>query len=424
MAGQAAIESPIDRARRILARADELAAISETSDGLVTRTFGSEAMRRANASVAGWMSGAGLETRTDAIGNLRGMQPRDGRPLLLLGSHLDTVREAGRFDGILGVLVGLACAEAAAAGAYGALPYRLGAVGFSDEEGVRFQTAYLGSEVLAGTFDPTRLGLVDADGISIAEAIKAFGGDPGALASERLDVQAEGGLLGYCEVHIEQGPVLESRDLPVGVVSAIAGQSRFAFRFEGRAGHAGTTPMGLRLDALAAAAEFIHAVELRALGDPGLVATVGQLAIKPGASNVIAGSAAGSLDVRSARNPQRLTACADLARSAAEIAKRRGLRLEWRLAQEHPATPCDPALRGLLIRAVEGAGMEALELPSGAGHDAVALAAALPVAMLFVRCRDGLSHHPEESVQLADVACALKVMDNFLSLLATSPRLS
>lgn len=412
------------RAARLLRRADELAALSETDDGLLTRTFGSDALRRANALVGGWLETAGLRARTDGIGNLRAFPPRDGRPLLLLGSHLDSVREAGRFDGPLGVLVAVDCAEQAAAGRYGALPFRLGVVGFSDEEGARFGTSYLGSDALAGRpFDPARLALTDARGITLAQAIRDFGGDPDTLAADRLDPASEDGLLGYVEVHIEQGPVLEARNLPVGIVSAIAGQSRFSFRFEGKAGHAGTTPMPLRRDALAGAAQFINLVEAYArAAAAGFVATVGQLEVRPGAGNVIPGAATGSLDIRSPRDAQRLEACEDLhIRLAAPVAAERGLTLAWQPVQEHAATPLDPTLRALLADAVRAAGFPVLELPSGAGHDAVALAPIMPTAMLFVRCRDGLSHHPMEDVAPEDVAAALKVMDSFLGFLAKSP---
>ena len=345
------------RAALLGRRIDELAALSETDDGLLTRTFGSDALRRARALVGSWLEGAGLPVRTDAIGNLRAIPPRDGRPLLLLGSHLDSVREAGRWDGPLGVLAALDVAEQAAAGRYGALPFRLGVVGFSDEEGARFGTSYLGSDVLAGhPFDAARLALTDAQGITLARAIRDFGGEPDRLAADALDADAENGLLGYVEVHIEQGPVLEAHNLPVGIVSAIAGQSRFAFRFEGQAGHAGTVPMSLRRDALTAAAEFVVAVETQARIDEGLVATVGQLEVKPGAGNVIPGAVTGSLDVRSAHDPQRLAACALLEATAAKIAARRGLRLEWQAVQAHDATPCAAGLREGLAAAVRAAG--------------------------------------------------------------------
>lgn len=402
-------------AARLMRRIDALAAISETDDGLTTRTFGSEAMTRANALVGEWMRAAGLAVRVDGIGNLRGVEPPDGRPLLLLSSHLDTVREAGRFDGPLGVLAALETVEAAPA----ARPYRLGVVGFSDEEGVRFGTSYLGSDVLAGNpFDAARLALTDANGITLAQAIRDFGGNPDALLDDRLDAAAEGGLVGYVEVHIEQGPVLEAAGLPVGVVSAIQGQSRFLFRFEGQAGHAGTVPMLLRRDALVAAAEFITTVETCAVENDGLVATVGSLDVRPGAGNVIPGSVAGTLDVRSPNDAHRLAAAAGLHANAQRIAAEREMRLDWHSVQENPATPCDPALRARFAEAIAAAGFPVRGLPSGAGHDAVALAMRLPVAMLFVRCKDGLSHHPQESITIHDAAAALKVMDKFLRLLA------
>ena len=408
---------PSDVAARVMERIDALAAISETDDGLITRTFGSEAMRRANALVGEWMRAAGLGVRVDRIGNLRGFEPPDGRPLLLLGSHLDTVREAGRFDGPLGVIAGLACIEMAKF----PRPYRLGVVGFSDEEGVRFGTAYLGSDVLAGRpFDAVRLALTDDRGITLAQAIRDIGGDPDGLAADWLDPAAEGGVVGYVEVHIEQGPVLEAAGVPVGVVSGIAGQNRFTFRFEGKAGHAGTIPMPLRHDALTGAAEFIALVENRARGETGLVATVGCLDVRPGASNVVPGAVSGSLDVRSPDDAQRQRACADLRAAAEAMASRRGLALNWKPVQEHAATPCDPRLRARLAEAVTAAGFPVRELPSGAGHDAVALASRLPVAMAFVRCRAGLSHHPLEFVSGEDVAAVLKVMDKFLRLLAQS----
>lgn len=413
---------PTARAALLGRRIDALAALSETDDGLLTRTFGSDALRRANALVGSWLEATGLRVGTDGIGNLRAFPPRDGRPLLLLGSHLDSVREAGRFDGPLGVLIALDLAEQIAAGRYGALPFRLGVVGFSDEEGVRFGTSYLGSDVLAGhPFDPARLALTDAHGITLSQAIRDFGGNPDTLAAARLDPAAEDGLLGYVEVHIEQGPVLEAQNLPVGIVNAIAGQSRFTFRFDGQAGHAGTTPMPLRRDALAGAAQFVNLVETYALAfEEGLVATVGQLDVRPGAGNVIPGSVTGSLDVRSPQDAHRLKAVADLHRLAGDVAARRGLVLDWQPVQTHAATPLDLALRARLADAVRAAGLPVCELPSGAGHDAVALAPVMPTAMLFVRCRDGLSHHPLEHVAPEDVAAALKVMDNFLGFPAES----
>jgi allantoate deiminase len=285
-------------------------------------------------------------------------------------------------------------------------------VGFADEEGLRYHTAYLGSKVLAGAFDPQYLALADAEGIVMADAIRAFGGDPGAL---HLDQRSGHDLLGYCEVHIEQGPVLEARDLPVGVVSAISGQARLSVGFRGEAGHAGTVPMSMRRDALCAAAEFALAVEALARGKEGLVATLGQLAVEPGASNVIPGRATLSLDVRHMDDAMREQATGQLREEAGQIAGRRRVTLDWQLLQQHPSVPCSPDLTERLARAVEETlGRPALRLPSGAGHDAVTMSGLTQVAMLFVRCKGGVSHNPAESVQVEDVAVAIEVMGRFL----------
>ena len=276
------------RTRKILQRIDELARISEEPDQL-TRTFGSSAMRRANDLVAQWMNEAGLKTGTDAIGNVIG-RPRatwPGRKTLLLGSHLDTVRNAGKYDGPLGVILAVAAVEEFSREDL-PLPFDVAVIGFADEEGVRYQTTYLGSGVMAGTFDLKDLERRDAAGISLRDAIRAFGGDPENLSSAEWP---RTNLIGYLEAHIEQGPVLEVNNLSVGVVTTISGQSRLQIRFLGRAGHAGTTPMHLRADALCAAAEFILAVEARARKTSGLVATVGRIQVEPGAGNVIPGAA-------------------------------------------------------------------------------------------------------------------------------------
>jgi allantoate deiminase len=295
------------------------------------------------------------------------------------------------------------------------LPCALEVIAFADEEGLRFGTTYLGSAAVAGSFDPATLELTDADGISVAEAIRAAGADPGALVHARREATQ---VLAYCEAHIEQGPLLESLDLPVGVVSAIAGQSRLSVSFAGLAGHAGTVPMELRRDALCAAAAFVLAAEGCAREWPGLVATVGQLAVQPGASNVIPGAATLSLDVRHQDDRLRVQARDWLHDRALCIAAERGVSVSWRVLQESPAVPCDPALSDLLARAVEGLGLPAHRLPSGAGHDAVALAGLAPVAMLFVRCRGGVSHHPDEAVALGDVAVAIEALGRFIMLFA------
>ena len=282
-------------AELVMERCAQLGAISEEPDRL-TRRFATAAMAQANDLVGGWMAAAGMAVRRDQIGNLIGRYEADrpGAKALLLGSHLDTVRDAGCYDGPLGVLVALACVEQLAA-AGTRLPFAIELVAFADEEGLRYQSTYLGSAALAGTFDPASLDLADADGVSMAAAIRGFGGDPENIAAA---ARAGADLLGYCEVHIEQGPVLERLELPVGVVEAIAGQSRVSLELAGMAGHAGTVPMSGRQDALCAAAAVVLAVEAAARSSPGLVATVGQIQVEPGASNVIPGRASLSLDVR------------------------------------------------------------------------------------------------------------------------------
>ncbi|MFO7170205.1 MAG: allantoate amidohydrolase [Chloroflexota bacterium] len=402
-------------ARRLMERCDALAAISE-EPGRLTRRYGTEALRRAQELVTSWMRAAGMTVRRDSVGNLIGRYEagRAGARTLLLGSHLDTVRDAGRYDGPLGVLAALACVERLHERGE-RLPFAVEVLAFADEEGLRFRTAYLGSSALAGTFDPAWLERTDPDGITLAEAIRAFGGDLGDLAGARRQAEE---LIGYCEVHIEQGPVLEALGLPVGVVTAIAGQSRFSISFQGEAGHAGTVPMALRRDALCAAAELVLAAEATARAEVGLVATVGQIEALPGATNVIPGRATLSLDVRHQDDATRRRAIERLRAEAERIAATRSLELSWQLVQEHPPVPMDAALSGLLRRAVEETGLQAHALPSGAGHDAAVLAALAPVAMLFVRCRGGVSHNPAESVAEEDVAAALDVLERFVMLAA------
>ena len=283
------------------------------------------------------------------------------------------------------MLVGLAAVERIRASG-GRLPFALEVIAFADEEGARFGTAYLGSSVLAGGFDAGALGRIDANGVTLEEAIREFGGEPGALGAA---VRAPGSLIGYAEVHIEQGPVLEEHGLPLGVVSGIAGQTRAALRFEGTPGHAGTVPMELRRDALCAAAELTLAAEALARETPGLVATVGELVPSPGAPNVIPGLAELTLDVRHADDPPRAAAVERLRDRAGEIASARGVGFRWEQLHTRDAVRCDPALTELMVRAAERTGTRAQRLASGAGHDAAVLAAITPVAMLFVRCRAG-----------------------------------
>ena len=399
-------------AATILARCDELAAISE-EDGRLTRRFATPALREAGETVRGWMEAAGMTVRRDAVGNIIGRGPGSGGRTLLIGSHLDTVRDAGRYDGPLGVLVGIACVEVLRdRGA--TLPYAIEVVVFADEEGTRYGTSYLGSAAFTGFFEDAWLERRDDDGVTLREALSEFGGSADAIAGSRRD---PADLIGYYEVHIEQGPALESQDLALGVVTAITGQTGASVTFSGTAGHAGTSPMSLRSDALAAAAEWMLAAESLAREQDGLVATVGRLTVEPGASNVIPGRAELSLDLRHADDAVRGQAGDELRRKAEAIAATRGVAVQWRAAQSAAVT-LSPELTERLAEAVGRAGRPVVRLPSGAGHDAVMLSRLTPAAMLFVRCRGGVSHNPAESVTLEDVAAAIDASVSFLELLA------
>jgi len=295
------------------------------------------------------------------------------------------------------------------------LPFAIEVVGFADEEGLRYGTTYLGSRALAGTFETSDMRRIDSDGVTMEEAIRAFGGDPGSIAKDRT---REGDLVGYCEVHIEQGPVLDAKGLPVGIVSSIAGQSRHQLTFAGEAAHAGTTPMNHRKDALVAASVFVQAVADYAESQAGLVATVGQLTVQPGAANVVPGEVTLSLDVRHAEDAIRLRASKVLIDVAGKIAHHRGIAFTTTQVSENGTVQCSPHLTSLVAGAAKDLGHPAIQLASGAGHDAVEMAAVTDVAMLFVRCKAGISHNPAESVDEADVAVAIDVLGKFLELLA------
>ncbi|HEY5552036.1 MAG TPA: allantoate amidohydrolase [Opitutaceae bacterium] len=396
---------------------DELAQVSEESDRL-TRTFLSPAMERANALVGRWMREAGMEVREDSIGNLAGRLPSQtqdpGPETLILGSHLDTVRNAGRFDGSIGVLLPIvALKELAGSGVK--LPFTVEVIGFSEEEGVRFASAYLGSEGYCGRLKESTLELRDSNGVTMRDTLEARNGRPFAPPAA---AHHRSKLLGYVETHIEQGPVLETAGLAVGVVSAIVGQSRFKLTWKGKAGHAGTTPMRLRRDALAGAAEFAVAVERLAKRTRGLVATIGVFEVPGGASNVIPAEVRHTLDVRHADDRVRREAVAKLRAHAAAIAARRALRCAWKTTQDDRAIACSRALTARLSESVRRVQGRSMEVASGAGHDAVVMATLCPVAMLFVRSRDGLSHHPDEFTSNHDLGVALRVMVDFLTSLA------
>ncbi len=394
-------------AARVMERADRLATVSE-EEGATTRTFLSPAMGEANAVVAEWMRGAGMSTRVDGAGNLRGRIEGKGDAVVLTGSHLDTVRNAGRFDGILGVLLPIAAVEVLREEGWEP-EFSLETFGFADEEGVRFQAGCLGSKAVAGRLTDDDLDLRDRGGVTLREALMESGG-----GKYLAPTWPAGRVRGYVEVHIEQGPELEAADVPVGVVTGINAQNRIAVRVTGRAGHAGTTPMGLRLDAGAGAAEFAVEVERFARGAEGLVATIGTMGFAPGAGNVIPGEAELTLDVRHAVDAELAAACVALRGTLERICGERGLGFHWQVVDAMPAVEFDDELTGELESAVREAGCPVLSQRSGAGHDAMVMAERCPVAMLFVRCRGGLSHHPDESVSAADVAVALRVYGSFL----------
>jgi allantoate deiminase len=413
--------TPLEQAREVIRWCRQLAKLSDDRNA-ITRTFLSKPMRDVHTSLAAWMARVGMTVRVDAIGNIRGVYPPRVSPLpaaaaprFYIGSHLDTVPNAGAFDGVLGTVLAIALIELLEEKRF---PFAIEVVGFSDEEGVRFGAPFLGSRAMAGTFDATLLDRLDAAGRSLRDAIRQFGLDPNRIP----DAQAPANALGYLEFHIEQGPVLENLDLALGVVDVISGQSRAELTFDGVAGHAGTTPMKIRKDALACAAEWIAEVEREALMTPGLVATVGSIAVQPGASNVVPGRAVVSLDVRHAANPIRQTAVERLMKAGGEIATRRGLTMTWEPRLDQPSVAMDPAVAAMLDRALEKSGAQPHRMPSGAGHDAMVLAAKMRAGMLFLRCEGGISHHPAENVREDDVAAALATGLKFLDELELAHR--
>jgi allantoate deiminase len=396
------------RAHRAILECRRIATMTE-EPGRITRRFLTPPMLKVHTHLRERMEALRMTVRLDAAGNLRGLwQPEGGgNRRLVLGSHVDTVPDAGAFDGVLGVMLALEWVDIAQGLA---LPLPIEVIAFSEEEGVRFGVPFLGSRAVAGHFDAALLALKDAEGVSVEEAIRAFGLDPTQMEDAALDDNA----LGFVEIHIEQGPVLEDEGLSVAAVTAIAGQTRIALTFAGQANHAGTTPMRLRRDALAAAAEWIAAVEAAGQSTDGLVATVGRVTVEPNAGNVVPGLAQVSLDVRHAHDATRASAVEDLLGKAAEIAERRGLTLQRRDQLNQPAIPMDERLTACMVDALRAAGLPQKTMPSGAGHDAMIMAEGVPTAMLFLRSPGGISHHPAEAVLVEDVEASLNVGREFL----------
>jgi allantoate deiminase len=400
-----------DRAERIIDRCHQIAACTEVS-GQITRTFLSPPMHDVHTLLRGWMETAGMVVSVDAVGNLRGLYLgiTPNAPRLLIGSHLDTIPNAGAFDGILGVVLGVAVIEELKGQP---LPYAVEVIGFSEEEGVRFRKPFLGSLALIGKLDADTLALTDQNGIEVAEAISDFGLDPNKVPEATL----QDGAFAYLEFHIEQGPVLESESASLGIVDAIVGQTRMQLIFTGHSNHAGTTPMNLRHDAMAAAADWIVAVETYANTHGGLVATVGKVETLPGAGNVIAGKVTASLDVRHADDQRRKAALSGIIHSAKSAAVKRGVQLTTQTQLDQSAVPMNSHLTNILYTAAGKAGIQGRMMPSGAGHDAMIVAQRIPTAMLFLRSPSGLSHHPDEAVLPQDVEAALSTAMEFLKLL-------
>jgi hydantoinase/carbamoylase family amidase len=407
------------------ARADAMltALAAITADpGRLTRLYLTPEHRRAADRVAAWMRAAGLAVREDALATVRGrLEAANGTPrTLILGSHIDTVIDAGRFDGALGVIAAIVAVDALRQGGAD-LPFAVEVCAFGDEEGVRFPTTLLGSSAVAGILDPADLDRTDADGITVRDALAAYGCDVGTVAAARI---ASADAVGYLEVHIEQGPVLEREGLALGVVTAIAGATRAVVTVTGDAGHAGTVPMGLRRDALAAASELVLAVER--IGQAGaadeLVATVGRLTVRPGAVNVVPGAVELSLDVRAASDAPRSAAMAAISAAAAEIAGRRGVGIEIAVTHDRDTAACTPAIVDGLADAVASLGLPPRRLMSGAGHDGQAMAMLTDIGMIFVRCRGGVSHNPAEYASPEDIGLAVAALVRAVEGLAEKER--
>ncbi len=393
-------------AKTVMQRCDLLAVHSEQTDGL-TRRFLSPPMHAVHRDLTKWMIESGMVVRVDSAGNIIGRRPANvgsEARILLVGSHLDTVPNAGKYDGILGVVVSLAIIDALKDDK---LPFAIDVIGFSEEEGVRYSQPYIGSRAIAGTFDPSWLDRVDESGIAMREAIAQFGLDVRGISDAAYDPER---VIGYIETHIEQGPVLARRGLPVAVVDAIAGQSRLMIRFAGKAGHAGTTPMVPRQDALVGAARFVQAVQEMGQKTEGLRATVGRLDVTPNASNVIPSQVDLSLDIRHTSDPVRVEAIRELLELGNAIGIRDRLDFGVIHRSDTRSVQASADLVTVLSRAIDANGIESITMPSGAGHDAVVMADKFPIAMLFVRHPDGISHHPDERVDEADVAKAIDVM--------------
>ena len=398
-------------ARQVMHRIDELSAISETP-GILTRRYLTAEHRRANELVGHWMSGAGMDTWQDAAGNIIGRydSAQGNAPALIIGSHLDTVVNADKFDGMLGVLCGVACVQALFQTGR-RLTYPIEVIGFADEEGMRFGTTYLGSRAVTGQLDPSLFEQTDAAGISFRQALIDFG-----LEADQIGQAARHAddVLAFLELHIEQGPVLEALGRPAGAVTAINGQTRLSVTITGEAGHAGTVPMGLRRDALAVAAEGVLAVERECDGNDDVVGTVGILRVTPGAINVIPGEVTFTVDIRGKDDVDRRNVVAEVSRAVREAAEQRNCFAQISVLHEAVSAPCAERMIKIIERAIAAVGFEPCRMPSGAGHDAAAMAELCNVGMIFLRSERGISHNPAERTSEEDVTIGINIMMKIL----------
>jgi allantoate deiminase len=396
--------------RRAEAMLAELAAIS-AEPGRLVRLFLSPEHRRAADLAAKWMRDAGMTVSEDALGTVRGHFGK-GHRRLLIGSHLDTVIDAGRYDGPLGIVAGILAVEHVARSGR-ALPFGIDVLAFGDEEGSRFPATLASSSACAGVFERETLPLADANGVMLADALKAYGKSAAEIPAAAYK---PGEAAAYVEVHIEQGPLLEAKGQPLGIVTGIVGQHRVRVTVTGEAGHAGTVPMGLRHDALAGAAEMALALEAIAREHPedGMVGTVGRIEASPGAVNIIPGTVTFTVDLRSLTDDLRLAAVEKFETACKRIAGTRGLFFSFETFHEIATAHCAPGLQDALAAAVTGLGHTPIRLPSGAGHDAQVMARLCPSAMLFVRCRGGISHNPAEFASVADMGLAIAALIRFI----------
>jgi allantoate deiminase len=401
-----------ERARHVIRESLHIASMTE-EEGRITRRFLTPPMHRVHEYLGARMKELGIRVSVDAAGNLRGLWESRETPRnrLIIGSHLDSVPNAGAYDGILGVVIALEWVRIAEEIGF---DRPIEVIGFSEEEGVRFGVPFIGSRAVAGCFDAELLRLADTSGTTLEEAIRNFGLDPSEIGQAAIDNRVRG----FVEVHIEQGPVLDTARLSLGVVTAIVGQTRGTLTFKGHANHAGTTPMHLRKDALAAAAEWIAAVEEMAHRTPGLVATVGKIVVEPNASNVIPATVEVSLDCRNTDDFERSAAVQELVARAQAAAARRALTVQWTEHMSQTAVPMDSRLTAMMAQAIHDSGMPETTMTSGAGHDAMIMAPRVPATMLFLRSPGGISHDPAEAVDVEDVEISLLVARRFLELLA------